>query len=164
MRKRIKTVCNICLEAETDITCNYCSYECCYQCIHLWSERSHTCPQCRIFESYDIEYSILASDEESIYDENLFDVDLFNEFLHTIEENVQTIENSEYDENEYNQNPNQDHEELIFDFSDNEEFNDEHPNYNYLTLFPPPPPPPYPPPPSPSSEIEWSENGFVQEP
>ena len=63
----MKTICNICFETATDIKCNLCSYECCYQCIHLWSERSHNCPQCRNFESYDIEYSLLTSDDESIY-------------------------------------------------------------------------------------------------
>lgn len=73
VRKRMRTVCNICLESQTDIKCSQCSFECCYQCIYNWAERSHNCPQCRKFETYDIEYSLLTSEEESVYEESVYE-------------------------------------------------------------------------------------------
>lgn len=150
MAKRMRTTCNICFETQTDIKCNYCRFECCYQCIHQWSERSRYCPQCRKFETYDIEYSLI---EEEKYLE-FHDLDLF---VNDEESSISTYEiNSEYDEHEYDEHEyNQNLDPLIFDFnfSDNEELNDEHPNYNYFLPFDllPPSPPPYPPPPSPAS-------------
>ena len=72
MPKRIKTTCNICLNDQTELKCSECTFECCYKCIYEWSDRSHNCPQCGKFETYDIEYSLIVSDEDSIYDFEIY--------------------------------------------------------------------------------------------
>ena len=96
--KRIKiSNCNICLCEQTELKCNECTFECCYKCINEWSERSHDCPQCKKFETYDIEYSTIISEEEISYDPDFYNthVILFNFFNDENEE-----ENEEENENE----------------------------------------------------------------
>jgi hypothetical protein len=163
----MKTTCNICLTQQTELKCNECTFECCYKCIEEWTERSHNCPQCGKFETYDIEYSLIVSEEESIYEYELYDpmyIQMFfddssvstEEVEETLNAFGEEIEETDEEPEEYN-----DYEYNDDDFSDVEELNDEHPNYNYYTIEPililplnlPPPPiesPPLIPSPSPS--------------
>jgi len=140
-------MCNICYDKQTELKCDECTFECCYECILEWSERSHYCPQCKQFETYGIEYFTSSSEEESIYDFEIFDPEFTVLFEESEEENEESEEISE-----------------ISDISDDDEFNEEHPGYNYYLvteqinpitvllslghsyLLPPPPPPPSPPP------------------
>lgn len=183
MPKRTKTTCNICLDQPSELKCHECTYETCYNCIYEWSARSHNCPLCGRFETYDIDYPLLDSEEESIYDYEVYDPQYADPFLYgnyeeededewTENENDDEYDENddEYDEFEYNQHP-QPVPLPLFDpdfgsFFDqvpneDEEYIDEHPNYNYyalnqilelspheleeLSLLPPPPPPTSPP-------------------
>ncbi len=81
MHKRMKTFCNICLSEPTKLKCSECTFECCYNCIYEWSEKSHNCPQCGKFETYDIEYSMFIQenddDDDTVYNFELLDSEQF---------------------------------------------------------------------------------------
>lgn len=68
MSKREKITCNICMNQSSDIKCNECTFECCYNCIYEWIKTSHKCPQCRQIRSYDVEYyNYDDDDDDSVY-------------------------------------------------------------------------------------------------
>jgi hypothetical protein len=54
--KKQKLTCNICLEHETELKCDICTFKSCYDCIIKWSEKSDLCPQCGKYRTFDIEY------------------------------------------------------------------------------------------------------------
>lgn len=66
-------MCYICYNVPSEIQCNECTFECCYDCIYEWSTRSYYCPQCKQFQTYNIEYDELDTDDESIYDLEIYD-------------------------------------------------------------------------------------------
>ncbi len=144
MSKRTKTLCNICYDDQTELKCDICTFECCYSCIIKWMEKSHNCPQCGKFETYDIDYSVISSDdEESVFAFDLPPLAQIIQLLIDEDENTDTEEENEEDygeEPDYEEPGIEGNEELIYyeldeqdepDEYDEHEYN-EHPNNNYL--------------------------------
>jgi hypothetical protein len=131
MSKRVKIMCNICMNENSDAKCVECTFECCYDCIHRWSRKSHSCPQCSKYQTYEIEYEELEKeeDEDSIYDFELYDP------LYT---NLNLYDQESESDSEYNY-PNEypESEDEVTD-QVTDEVTDEHSNYNYYSMVIPP--------------------------
>jgi hypothetical protein len=68
MEKKFKITCNICFDLETDSKCSECTFECCDVCLLKWLKKTHTCPQCRKVNTFDV------SDEVSVDEVSVDDV------------------------------------------------------------------------------------------